>query len=586
MVECTFRELIATESYPFVKLEKARLLRVITALLAVICFTLSFFASRSQADQLNLLIFAFVFLLFHIILWIWKEPLVVSILLSVCIWGSILINLSFGTNSMNYAFFCLFLLLTMEVTLFSAGVVWGSLINAFSLITGYLLISQMTQYDSEILLFSYVIYSSFFVFIWIILMLVQFELTRYQISQEQYRVKSEEALIEEKKKVEELTTQSIIAIANTVDAKDTFSKKHSVRVAEYSVRIAQRLGWSEKELKNLYQIALLHDIGKIRIPEKILNKKEELTEEEQRVMRNHVLTGADILKDMTLMTHAKEAAEYHHEWYDGTGYYEGLKGKEIPIEARIICVADAYDAITSNRAYRRRGNAVNAIEQLLAGRGTQFDPQLVDVMIEMIEEGTEEEENSITALLHKNSEREDLLRRVITEFTSLAKSLASKDPLTGLENREDAKVQVDEYLMDQRNKGTFFIIDLDNFKLVNDCFGHAVGDSTLIDFTRTLKKAVREQDLVCRLGGDEFIVFFEGVTDRRALSETAQRIVDMTHRIVTHKGKNVEISASIGIAVSPENGRSFDALYKNADIGLYKIKKNGKNNYAFCTDLD
>ena len=586
MVKCTFKELIATEFYPFVKLQKVRLLKVVTALLAVICFALSFFADRNQADMLNLLVFAFIFLLFHIILWIWQEPLIISALMSTCLLGSIFINIKYETDSTNYTFFCLLLLFTLEILIFSAGVVWGSIINIFSLITGVLLLTQMMQYNRDIVISNCVIYGSFFVFIWLILVLVQLELTRYQINQERYRAKSEEALIEEKRKVEELTTQSIVAIANTVDAKDTFSKKHSVRVAEYSVRIAQKLGWREDELRNLYQIALLHDIGKIRIPEKILNKKEELTEDEQRVMRNHVLTGADILKDMTMMTHAKEAAEYHHEWYDGTGYYEGLKGKEIPIEARIICVADAYDAITSNRAYRRKGNAVNAIEQLLAGRGTQFDPQLVDVMIEMIEDGTEEEENSITALLHKNSEREDLLKRVITEFTSLAKSLASKDPLTGLENREDAKVQVDEYLMDQRNKGAFFIIDLDNFKLVNDNFGHAVGDAMLIEFSHTLRKAVREQDLICRLGGDEFIVFFEGVIDRRALSETAQRIVDMTHRVVEHKGEIVEVSASIGIAVSPENGRSFDALYKNADLGLYKIKKNGKNNFAFCTEVD
>ena len=181
--------------------------------------------------------------------------------------------------------------------------------------------------------------------------------------------------------------ETIMAIARTVDAKDTLTSLHSQRVSEYSVMIAKKYGFGEKELDNLRKAALLHDIGKIGIPDAILNKPSKLTEEEYERMKSHVTLGAEILKDFTLVDNASEGAKYHHERYDGTGYPEGLAGKEIPLYGRIIAIADAFDAMTANRVYRKRMPFEKVMSELHNGRGTQFDPELLDMFLELIENG-------------------------------------------------------------------------------------------------------------------------------------------------------------------------------------------------------
>lgn len=181
--------------------------------------------------------------------------------------------------------------------------------------------------------------------------------------------------------------ETIMAIARTVDAKDALTSRHSQRVSEYSVKIARKYGFSDKELDNLRKAALLHDLGKIGIPDAILNKPDRLTQEEYETMKKHVTLGAEILKDFTLVEHAAEGALYHHERYDGSGYPEGLKGSEIPLYGRIIAIADAFDAMTANRVYRKRMPFEKVLSELRSGRGTQFDPELLDMFLELIEKG-------------------------------------------------------------------------------------------------------------------------------------------------------------------------------------------------------
>jgi energy-coupling factor transport system substrate-specific component len=186
----------------------------------------------------------------------------------------------------------------------------------------------------------------------------------------------------------EMGRETIQAIAATVDAKDENTCQHSFRVAEYSALIAGRSGWSKEECENLRQIALLHDIGKIGIPDSVLNKPDKLTDEEYSVMKSHVLIGSQILKDFTLVDHVIEGALYHHERYDGKGYIHGLKGEEIPVNARIIGIADAFDAMTSNRVYRQHMDMDYVINELKNGSGTQFDPDFTSILLELIADGT------------------------------------------------------------------------------------------------------------------------------------------------------------------------------------------------------
>lgn len=181
--------------------------------------------------------------------------------------------------------------------------------------------------------------------------------------------------------------ETIMAIAKTVDAKDENTSQHSQRVSEYAVMLAREMGFEEEECENLRKTALLHDIGKIGIPDRILNKPARLTDEEYAVMKTHVTSGAEILKDFTVVEHVVDGALYHHERYDGSGYMSGLKGEEIPIYGRIIGVADAFDAMTQNRVYRKKLDLDFVLGELERCKGTQFDPGIADIMIRLVKEG-------------------------------------------------------------------------------------------------------------------------------------------------------------------------------------------------------
>lgn len=193
--------------------------------------------------------------------------------------------------------------------------------------------------------------------------------------------------LEYAKKQLQMGNEMIISIARTVDAKDSNTSEHSYRVSQYSVAIAKRCGYTREQCENLRQMALLHDIGKIGIPDAILNKPDKLTDEEYEIMKTHVLRGGEILKDFTMIENVNVGALYHHERYDGKGYCHGLKGEEIPLDARIIGIADAFDAMTANRVYRKQLNLDFVLAELKRCSGTQFDPDLVEIMLTLIEEG-------------------------------------------------------------------------------------------------------------------------------------------------------------------------------------------------------
>lgn len=184
-----------------------------------------------------------------------------------------------------------------------------------------------------------------------------------------------------------IVTQALRTFANTIDAKDKYTNGHSARVAHYSLEIARKLKMSEEDQERIYYIALLHDIGKIGIPDSILTKPDKLTPEERQMIMRHPTIGGEILKDFTSLEGISDGARYHHERYDGTGYNEGLKGEEIPYFARIICVADSYDAMSSVRYYQGNLSSDIIIKELKEGSGKQFDPEIVDIMLQLIQEG-------------------------------------------------------------------------------------------------------------------------------------------------------------------------------------------------------
>ena len=176
------------------------------------------------------------------------------------------------------------------------------------------------------------------------------------------------------------------ALADAIDAKDTYTNGHSGRVATYSREIAHRFGFSPKREENIYMMGLLHDIGKIGVPDAIINKPARLNDEEYNTIKMHTVMGAKILKNIVEMPLLVTGARYHHERYDGHGYPDGLSRSDIPEEARIIAVADAYDAMSSRRSYRGIMSQETVREEIVKGKGTQFDPVFADIMLKMIDE--------------------------------------------------------------------------------------------------------------------------------------------------------------------------------------------------------
>lgn len=184
-----------------------------------------------------------------------------------------------------------------------------------------------------------------------------------------------------------ITIESIEAIARTIDAKDAYTNGHSIRVGHYSKIIAEALGMQGDSLTNLYYTALLHDIGKIGIPDAILNKPGRLTDDEFAIMKNHTEKGSKILKDISTIPNIVEGAKSHHEKYGGGGYPEGLRGEDIPLIARIICCADCFDAMATKRVYKEPYPKEKIIAEFERCKGIQFDPEIADVVIKLIKEG-------------------------------------------------------------------------------------------------------------------------------------------------------------------------------------------------------
>ena len=189
-----------------------------------------------------------------------------------------------------------------------------------------------------------------------------------------------------KQQTERISLQMMQTLATTIEAKDEYTRGHSYRVAEYAALIAKELGWSQDEITNLKHAAHLHDIDKIGIPDSVLNKPTQLTENEDNLLKKHTIIGAEILKDVTLIPHVVEVTRNHHEHYDGSGYPDGLAGTEIPIYARIIAVADCYDAMNSRRIYRNALSQDEIYEEILKNKGTQFDPEIADIFLTLLTE--------------------------------------------------------------------------------------------------------------------------------------------------------------------------------------------------------
>ena len=383
---------------------------------------------------------------------------------------------------------------------------------------------------------------------------------------------------ERRNQMEAISLQMMQTLSTTIEAKDEYTRGHSHRVAEYAVLIAEELGWDKKEIRNLRNAAHLYDIGRIGIPDSILNKPTRLTEEEYAVIKEHTIIGAEILKNITLIDHVKEVARSHHERYDGKGYPDGLKGEEIPLYARIIAIADSYDAMKSRKIYRNPLADEMIYNEILQSRGKQFDPDIADVFLKLLDE------NRVAIDEDGDSDTEFEFERFITSVMSTMKRQEESegfDFLTGLPMRNRGEKLAAQFM--QQDNGYLVFLDMDNLKKTNDIYGHKAGDRALKLFGSLLMEHA-QHSVVCRLGGDEFLMFVSEVSK--------EEIIDIVTKIQKKfeqcKEEDMEIRfADISAGICEVNkGDPFEECYSKADKALYYVKQNGKGSYFFYQQME
>ncbi len=536
--------------------------------------------------------------------------------------------------------------------------------------------------------------------------------------------------------LEQAYLQMVLALARTVDARDSYTGSHSEHLAIWTEAVARELGCGEEERRAIRWGALLHDIGKIGVPDEILRKPGALTDNEWAVMRRHPSIGEEILQPVERMVPVAALVRHHQERWDGTGYPDGLRGKVIPLGARIIAVADAYSAMMDDRAYRKGRRKEEALQVLRRGAGTQFDPRVVDVFCRILEEGmvpgaplqAEEDtaarpavqaiarsltqvrqagrlmpamadvakrllrpldlamvleeilsqiqdvfaypmcaiclldehrqelrvvaqrghdpaalplrvrENGVLRWVARdgrpyyaaNAARDPLcavevagtasqvayplivdgrvigalhvaspvpdafpsdVRDVLETFATLAglailrarrddelQRLALTDGLTGLANHRALWDTLEREVARARRDArplSVVIVEIDQFKVTNDRFGHLEGDAMLRAVAQELTRHTRAGDLAARFGGDEFVLVLPGASKAEAV-QIAERIRGRTADI--RRGtEGTRLTVSLGVAGLPDDGDEPRALVEAADHAMYQAKYIGGN---------
>ena len=369
-------------------------------------------------------------------------------------------------------------------------------------------------------------------------------------------VKKQTAVAEERReKVEQMSIRMIQAFATTLDAKDAYTNGHASRVAQYAAALAKKLGWDAERIESLKSAAILHDIGKISVPDRVLNKTGRLSDEEFGMIKAHTLVGSDILEKTGLFDFAQDVARHHHERYDGTGYPDRLSGENISCEARIVGIADAFDAMSSKRVYRPALPLPSIKDELIKGKGTQFDPTFADIFIEMFEHG---ELDSIMQA-YRGAGDETSLEPSEEEISSV-----------GLLHRSEGVRRIEKAMSE--SKGCLIIFDLDNLKAVNESEGHSAGDRALELISRILEDYGK--GIACRFGGDEFVLFIPYISKEEG-ERCADEIMNDFAARKSGLSEFSKLSLSAGICMSDTIDR-FSDVYNNADKALYYVKRSGK----------
>ena len=356
------------------------------------------------------------------------------------------------------------------------------------------------------------------------------------------------------------------------------------------VQLTDQYSLSKADISLISTASALHDIGKISISDSILNKPGRLTEEEFEEIKTHTVIGVNMLSDLPieqqeapLVKVASEICRWHHERYDGKGYPDGLKGEEIPIAAQVVSLADVYDALISERCYKKAYSYKKALNMILEGQCGAFNPTLL-LCLQEISESLEKE---LMAPDSKREKRNIPNLRDIKDYNNLLSYEKSTvqfhmqqhfrllyiDSLTRVYNRR----YYDEHFQDVNNIQAMVVIDVDNFKQINDNYGHDVGDIVLQNIAQTILSCVRKTDAVIRYGGDEFVIIFFSIP-ADIFKKKLERIRYSVSILIIDTHPELRISVSVGGVYGKDTTKR---LFKVADNMMYQSKKD-KNKVTLC----
>ncbi|MFL5607103.1 MAG: HD domain-containing phosphohydrolase [Gemmatimonadaceae bacterium] len=358
----------------------------------------------------------------------------------------------------------------------------------------------------------------------------------------------------------------------SIESKDIHTQGHCERVADLSGALAAKAGLDENSLFWFRIGALLHDVGKLIVPAEVLNKPGKLTDEEWALVRKHPEAGEQMLADVQFPWDVSPMVRSHHERWDGKGYPDGLAGEDIPLPARILCVADVYDALTTERSYKKAFTQLEAIEIMRREVGKQFDPQLFSKFEEMVRRGTV---NAPAAAQRALPARRTGKHGTVT--------VSEEDDLTGALVRRAFTNVITAVLAERRRTGapvTLLVVDVDQFKSVNDTYGHLAGDDALRLVVGVIREQLRPGQYVGRYAGDEFVILLPGVDadgGRVVAEEIRRRTAELEIPLRDQPERTMSVTLSVGVATAPQHGESFEAMFTAADRALFEAKREGRD---------
>ncbi len=383
-------------------------------------------------------------------------------------------------------------------------------------------------------------------------------------------------------KITNMALSTVITIANTIDSLDNYTAGKSLRVAVCARDIAENLGWDEDRCRNVYYISLLHDIGMITVPDSIVHKPGRLTEPEYEVVKRHTIKSAEMLRDIDLLDNLVPVVTSHHERWDGCGYPSKKRGVDIPEEARLIAIADAYVAMCSDRVYRSKMPHYKIISEFARCRGTQFDPDMADVFIFMLKGGY-----SVDPDIEQTKEASDLaathggFRSVFSSADEGSDGIeGEKDALTGLFLRAYLNTSVGNRITKERS-GALMLIHFRGFDELKERIGSEEADAVIKDYSDRLRSFFREADILSRLSADQFAVYVSGESGKSVIEKKAQMITEITDTDGAFEKYRDIVGTSIGISMCQEDGITFEELYGVARSALEEARDEKTNSYRF-----